>query len=75
VKHIQLNFDRIKYWLAQGAQPTQTVALILGRAGILPSIPRGLFAYPVEEGEESSLPEQKEHLDGNSCVQNPKTIE
>lgn len=53
VKHIQLNFDRIKYWLARGAQPTQTVALILGRAGILPSIPRGVYAEAFQEPAEA----------------------
>lgn len=27
--------DRIKYWLEQGAQPTERVALFLGKAGII----------------------------------------
>lgn len=31
-KLIQLNFDRIKYWLSVGAQPTDTVARLLGKA-------------------------------------------
>lgn len=40
IKHMQLDFDRIKFWLAKGAQPSQRVARILGIAGILPTAPR-----------------------------------
>jgi small subunit ribosomal protein S16 len=38
-KHISLNFDRIKYWLAVGAQPTDTVARLLGKVGLIPLPP------------------------------------
>ncbi|KAG1680598.1 hypothetical protein FOA52_015046 [Chlamydomonas sp. UWO 241] len=38
--HVGLKFDRIKYWLTAGAQPTPKVALLLGRVGVLPEIPR-----------------------------------
>lgn len=31
VKHIELNCDRIKYWLGVGAQPTERVAWILAK--------------------------------------------
>ena len=41
MKHIHMNFDRIKYWLAHGATPSDRVAWLLGKADILPSIPRG----------------------------------
>lgn len=41
MKHCQLDFERIKYWLAHGAEPSDRVAWILGKAGLLPSIPRG----------------------------------
>ena len=30
-KHIELNFDRIKYWLGVGAQPTDRVAWLLAK--------------------------------------------
>lgn len=30
VKHISLNFERTRYWLSVGAQPTDTVARLLG---------------------------------------------
>jgi ribosomal protein S16 len=39
-KHIELNVDRIKYWLSVGAQPTSRVAWLLSKAGILPPSPR-----------------------------------
>mmetsp|Transcript_15905 Transcript_15905/g.17959 ORF Transcript_15905/g.17959 Transcript_15905/m.17959 type:complete len:104 (+) Transcript_15905:96-407(+) len=40
-KQIQVKSDRIKYWLGVGAQPSDRVAFILGKAGILPMPPRG----------------------------------
>ncbi len=39
-KVVGLNFDRIKYWISVGAQPTKTVARLLGAAGLLPPLPR-----------------------------------
>lgn len=42
MKHVQLNFERVRYWLAHGAEPSDRVAWLLGKAGILPSIPRGV---------------------------------
>ncbi|PVU88974.1 hypothetical protein BB559_002839 [Furculomyces boomerangus] len=35
-KHIQLNFDRTKYWLGVGAQPSDTVSRLLAKAGLVP---------------------------------------
>lgn len=32
---VQLAEDRIKYWLSQGAKPSERVALFLGKAGII----------------------------------------
>ncbi|KAJ7979333.1 30s ribosomal protein s16, chloroplastic [Quillaja saponaria] len=34
-KQIGLNFERVKYWLSIGAQPSETVEHILFRAGLL----------------------------------------
>ncbi|KAG7344167.1 30S ribosomal protein S16 [Nitzschia inconspicua] len=39
MKEIRLKEDRLKYWLAVGAQPTDRVAWILGKFGILPPPP------------------------------------
>ncbi|VVB10349.1 unnamed protein product [Arabis nemorensis] len=35
-QRISLKFDRIKYWLSVGAQPTDTVENMLFRAGLIP---------------------------------------
>ncbi|RHZ70869.1 hypothetical protein Glove_265g2 [Diversispora epigaea] len=40
VKHIEWKENRIKYWLTVGAQPSDTVARLLSRAGILPPLPK-----------------------------------
>ena len=36
-ERVRLNEDRIRYWLSVGCQPTERVALFLGRAGIIPA--------------------------------------
>lgn len=33
---VKLVEDRIKYWLSQGAKPSERVAIFLGKAGIIP---------------------------------------
>ncbi len=33
---VNLNQERIQYWLSQGAQPSDRVAIFLGKAGIIP---------------------------------------
>lgn len=40
MKEIRLKEDRLKYWLGVGAQPSDRVAWILGKFGILPPPPR-----------------------------------
>ena len=46
-KHLTLNIERIKYWLSVGAQPSDRVAYLLGRAGVLPMPPqRPSFKMP-----------------------------
>jgi small subunit ribosomal protein S16 len=39
-KEIRLKTDRIKYWISVGVQPSDRVAWILGKFGILPPPPR-----------------------------------
>jgi small subunit ribosomal protein S16 len=39
-KEIRLKTDRLKYWISVGAQPSDRVAWILGKFGILPPPPR-----------------------------------
>lgn len=40
VKELRLSLERVKYWLGVGAQPTEPVAKLLGRAGVVPAFPR-----------------------------------
>uniref|UniRef100_A0A7S1ZG56 30S ribosomal protein S16, chloroplastic n=1 Tax=Trieres chinensis TaxID=1514140 RepID=A0A7S1ZG56_TRICV len=39
IKEIRLKTDRLRYWLSVGAQPSDRVAWILGKFGILPPPP------------------------------------
>eukprot|EP00658_Telonema_sp_P-2_P013013 TRINITY_DN14944_c0_g1_i1.p2 TRINITY_DN14944_c0_g1~~TRINITY_DN14944_c0_g1_i1.p2 ORF type:complete len:104 (+),score=12.68 TRINITY_DN14944_c0_g1_i1:172-483(+) len=39
-KDVRLNLDRCKYWLSVGAQPSDTVARLLGSGGVLPQTAR-----------------------------------
>lgn len=39
MKELRLRTDRIKFWLASGAQPTDTVAVLLWKAGLIPAPP------------------------------------
>lgn len=38
-KRMGINFERVKYWLSVGAQPSEPVQRLLFRAGILPPPP------------------------------------
>eukprot|EP00553_Chaetoceros_curvisetus_P004561 CAMPEP_0204616904 /NCGR_PEP_ID=MMETSP0717-20131115/4037_1 /ASSEMBLY_ACC=CAM_ASM_000666 /TAXON_ID=230516 /ORGANISM="Chaetoceros curvisetus" /LENGTH=104 /DNA_ID=CAMNT_0051630295 /DNA_START=151 /DNA_END=465 /DNA_ORIENTATION=- len=39
IKEIRLKTDRLKYWVSVGAQPSDRVAWILGKFGVLPPPP------------------------------------
>lgn len=38
-KNLRLHFDRVRYWIGVGAQPSDRVAKILGKSGMLPDLP------------------------------------
>ena len=38
-KHMGLDIKRVQYWLSVGAQPTKTVARLLGQAAVIPKPP------------------------------------
>ena len=40
IKEIRLKADRIRYWISVGAQPSDRVAWLLGKFGILPPPPQ-----------------------------------
>lgn len=42
IKDVQLDFDRAKYWIGTGAQPSDTASKILMLAGVLPEDWRGV---------------------------------
>ncbi|CAM8960993.1 unnamed protein product [Rhodiola kirilowii] len=44
-KQMGLNFDRVKYWISVGAQPSDPVQSILFRAGLLPPPPMGAMGH------------------------------
>lgn len=44
-KSLRLNVERVKYWIAQGAHPSDSMARLLGKFGILPERPRRISAY------------------------------
>ena len=50
-KQLGLNMERIKYWLGVGAQPSPTVARLLGQAGVIPRPPAGLHRGAVKKPE------------------------
>ena len=44
-RYVSLNFERIKYWISVGAQPTETVSQLLGQAGVMPWAPEKPSRY------------------------------
>jgi small subunit ribosomal protein S16 len=45
-KEITAHGDRIKYWLTCGAQPSDRVAWLFGKIGLLPPLPPRVPKYP-----------------------------
>eukprot|EP00842_Homolaphlyctis_polyrhiza_P005111 jgi/Hompol1/5600/HPOL_004570-RA len=41
-KHIELNVQRIKYWLSVGAQPSERVSWLLAKLDLMPPTPKQL---------------------------------
>jgi ribosomal protein S16 len=39
IKELRLKIDRVKYWMSVGAQPSDMVAVLLWKAGVLPAPP------------------------------------
>ena len=48
-KELRFKKSRVQYWLGVGAQPSDTVARLLGVAGLTPEFPR-------RAGKESTIP-------------------
>lgn len=59
VKDITLNFERTKYWLGVGAQPTETAAKLLEKADLITCRPKTYKTLPTtEESSASEVGEQ-----------------
>ncbi|KAJ3114043.1 hypothetical protein HDU96_002631 [Phlyctochytrium bullatum] len=54
LKHVEMNWDRIKYWLGVGAQPTDRVAWLLSKAELMPPTP-----YQLQREGKFSLTDRK----------------
>ncbi len=58
VKEVRVKVDRMKYWLSVGAQPSETVARLLGHVGMLPPPPirfQPMKSTPKEQRKFSTL--------------------
>jgi len=48
VKEVTTNGERAKYWLSNGAQPSERVAWLFGKVGLLPpAVPRISLKYAI----------------------------
>ncbi|KAI7849209.1 30S ribosomal protein S16 [Circinella umbellata] len=56
-KVVNLNFDRVKYWLTVGAQPSDTVEKLLVKANIVPQAPKPWMKEAAKRFESSSTPQ------------------
>lgn len=52
---VQLVADRIQYWLSQGAQPSERVALFLGKAGLIEMPKQPVRPTKAEPSEKTKL--------------------
>ena len=59
-KRLRVNSERVKYWLAVGAQPTPTVARLLSRANLIPTpaVPSMVTAAEIVNGMYNPRPPQ-----------------
>lgn len=52
---VNLNEDRIKYWLGEGAEPSYRVAVFLGKAGIAPMPEQRNNPQKAEQSEKTKM--------------------
>ena len=64
-KLVSLNIDRIKYWLAEGAEPSRPVQELLGLAGIYP-----IRSTTVMKAEQNRLAMLKKAEEEDKTVEN-----
>ena len=54
-QRVQLVTERIKYWLGEGAQPTERVAIFLGKAGLIDMPAQPVRPNKAEPSEKTKL--------------------
>lgn len=54
-QRVQLVTDRIKYWLSQGAQPSERVAIFLGKAGLMAMPKQSVRPNKSQPGEKAKM--------------------
>lgn len=59
IKEIRVNVEKARYWILKGAQPTDRVAWLLGKVGILPPKPVPLINPETYQVPKSVLRERK----------------
>ena len=52
---VAFNEERIKYWLSQGAQPSDRVAIFLGKAGVIPMPERKNNPQKAQQSDKTKL--------------------
>ncbi len=64
-QRVQLVTERIKYWLSEGAQPTERVAIFLGKAGLIDMPAHPVRPNKAEPSEKTKLKlaDKQEKLD------------
>jgi small subunit ribosomal protein S16 len=61
-KYLRINTERVKYWLVHGAEPTQTVARLLGKADIIPAPPVRSTVLAADVKRLDSIPPRREQV-------------
>lgn len=80
VKEVTANSDRVKYWVSVGAQPSDRVAWLFGKIGILPPpppkacdperymVPRKVYAQRKEEALKAIAEQFPERMAARAAV-------
>ena len=59
IKEVTANSERVKYWVSVGAQPSDRVAHIFGKVGILPEPPKRFrTSFMLPKAERKKLAEE-----------------
>ena len=77
-ERINLEIERIKYWISKGAKPTLRVSRILGDADVIPKLPKGnnpFKAIPKKDRKKDKEEPKKEVPKAAASTTEPKKEE